>query len=212
MSGYQFHESLYRTPEVMQRLRERRITVCGAGALGANLAETLARMGCQKLTVIDKDRVEERNLSTQPYYKSDVGAQKAKIMANSLFRALGASVTAVCQELTASNARKLLEASELVVDCFDNSPSRKLIQEHCREAGLEALHAGLAADYSEVIWDAEYTVPSTAQDDICDYPLARNLVMLTVAVASEVIVGWVATGEKRSFSLTLGDLRVAPYA
>jgi molybdopterin/thiamine biosynthesis adenylyltransferase len=210
--SYQFHESLYRTPEVMERLRERRITLCGAGALGANLAETLARMGCQKLTVIDKDRVEERNLSTQPWFKSDVGSPKAKILANSLFRALGASLTPDCQELTKDNAGKLLKDSELVVDCFDNSPSRRLIQEHCREKGLEALHAGLAADYSEVIWDAEYTVPSEAQDDICDYPLARNLVLLTVAIASEVIVGWVATGEKRSFSLTLGDLRVTPYA
>jgi len=210
--SYQFHESLYRTPEVMERLKTRRITLCGAGALGANLAETLARMGCQSLTVIDKDRVEERNLSTQPWFKSDVGSPKAKILANSLFRALGVSLTPVCQELTKANASKLLNGSELVVDCFDNSPSRKLIQDHCREEGLEALHAGLAADYSEVIWDAQYGVPSEAQDDMCDYPLARNLVLLTVAVTSEVIVGWVATGEKRSFSLTLGDLHVAPYA
>lgn len=205
--SYQFHESLYRSAEVMEGLRTRRITLCGAGALGANLAETLARMGCQKLTVIDKDRVEERNLSTQPWQKSDVGSPKARILANSLFRAVGASVTPVCQELTEANAGKLLKDAELVVDCFDNSPSRQLLK-----GRGEVLHAGLAADYAEVIWDELYTVPSPAQDDICDYPLARNLVLLTVAVTSEVIVGWVATGEKRSFSLTLGDLRVAPYA
>lgn len=205
--SYQFHESLYRTSEVMERLKTRKITLCGAGALGANLAETLARMGCQALTVIDKDRVEERNLSTQPWQKSDVGSPKAKILANSLFRAVGATVTPVCQELTAANADKLLKGAELVVDCFDNSPSRGLLK-----GRGEVLHAGLAADYAEVIWDDLYTVPSAAQDDICDYPLARNLVLLTVAVTSEVIVGWVAMGEKRSFSLTLGDLRVAPYA
>ena len=31
--------------------------------------------------------MEERNLSTQPYYRSDIGAFKAKILANALYRA-----------------------------------------------------------------------------------------------------------------------------
>ncbi len=48
----------------MQRLRQVLVTVCGAGALGANLAENLARQGFTRIRVIDRDRVEERNLST----------------------------------------------------------------------------------------------------------------------------------------------------
>jgi tRNA A37 threonylcarbamoyladenosine dehydratase len=54
--------------------------VYGAGALGANITKNLARSGAGSLVVIDRDRIEERNLSTQPYYKSDVGAYKAKIL------------------------------------------------------------------------------------------------------------------------------------
>jgi hypothetical protein len=38
-----------------------------------------------------------------------------------------------------------------------------------------------------IVWNPIYRVPSPANDDVCDYPLARNLVMLTVAVACEVI-------------------------
>ena len=37
-----------------------------------------------------------------------------------------------------------------------------------------------------VIWNECYRVPSPSSDDVCDYPLARNLVMLTVAVACRV--------------------------
>jgi tRNA A37 threonylcarbamoyladenosine dehydratase len=59
--------------------------VCGAGALGANIAESLARSGFCQLRVID--RIQDRNLSTQPYYRSDIGAFKAKILANNLYRA-----------------------------------------------------------------------------------------------------------------------------
>src|SRR5438034_11158300 len=106
-----YHEQLDRAAEVMARLREFPVAVCGAGALGANIAESLARSGFGRRRVIDRDRVEERNLSTQPYYRSDIGAQKAKIVANMLYRALGATVEARAEELTIGNVQKLLNGS-----------------------------------------------------------------------------------------------------
>lgn len=207
-----FHEQLYRSPDLMTRMSDLAVTVCGAGALGANITESLARSGFGRLKVIDRDRVEERNLSTQPYYRSDIGAFKAKILGNSLFRALGVTVEARAEELTAANAEKLLRESALVIDTFDNSAARQAVTDCCARAGLPCLHAGLAGDYAEVIWNEQYRVPSPAQDDICDYPLARNLVMLTVAVTCEVVIGFAATGEQRSFTLTLGDFAVKPFA
>lgn len=203
-----FHEQLYRTDTVMAKLKEFPVTICGAGALGANLAENLARAGFGKLKVIDRDRIEERNLSTQPYYRSDVGAFKAKILANNLYRAIGTKVEAETKELTATNAAQLLKGSRLIVDVFDNSTSRQAVKEYGDRSGTPCLHAGLSADYAEVIWNEVYRVPSDVNDDICDYPLARNLVMLTVAVACEAIVSFVATGEQRHFTITLKDLSI----
>src|SRR4029453_10500876 len=113
-SGIFYHEEIYRQRAVMDRLREFAVTVCGAGALGANIVESLARQGFGRLRVIDRDRIEERNLSTQPYYRSDIGAFKAKILGNSLYRALGMTVEARAEELTAANAAKLLSGSQLV--------------------------------------------------------------------------------------------------
>jgi molybdopterin/thiamine biosynthesis adenylyltransferase len=210
--SYYYHELLHRSSELMARVREMAVTVCGAGALGANTVESLARSGFGRLRVIDRDRIEERNLSTQPYYRSDIGAFKAKILANGLFRALGVTVDARAEELTAANAGKLLGESALVVDTFDNSVARRAVTDFCAGAGVPCLHAGLAGDYGEVIWNEQYRVPSAAQDDVCDYPLARNLVMLTTAVACEVVVGFAATGERRSFTVTLGDFAVKPFA
>src|SRR5919199_6114604 len=113
-----FHERLYRG-DVIDRIRELAVTVCGAGALGANLIESLARAGFARLRLIDRDRVEERNLSTQPYYRSDIGAFKAKILANTLYRALGVAVSGKPEELTAANAPKLLAGSHLLGDTVD---------------------------------------------------------------------------------------------
>ncbi|MDL5056241.1 HesA/MoeB/ThiF family protein [Geitlerinema calcuttense] len=202
------HEQLYRSHTAMTKLKAYPVTLCGAGALGANLAENLARAGFGKLKVIDRDRIEERNLSTQPYYRSDVGAFKAKILANQLYRAIGTKVEAETQELTADNAAKLLKNSQLIVDVFDNSPSRQVLKDYAERSGVPCLHVGLSADYAEVIWNSVYRVPSDANDDVCDYPLARNLVLLAVAVASEEMISFIATGEQRHFTITLKDLAV----
>lgn len=204
-----FHEQLYRSADVMKRIAEQCVTVCGAGALGANIVESLARSGYKNLRVIDRDRVEERNLSTQPYYRSDIGAFKAKMLANSIYRAVGVSVESRAEELNAENAKKLLDG--LVIDVFDNSVSRQVVKDACLEKGLDCLHVGLADDYSEIIWNENYRVPSASQDDICDYPLARNLVTMTVAVACEVLTNFIATERRESYTITLKDFAVRKF-
>jgi molybdopterin/thiamine biosynthesis adenylyltransferase len=206
-----YHEQLYRTPEVMARLRDFPVTVCGAGALGANITESLARVGLARVRVIDRDRIEERNLSTQPFYRADVGAFKATMLGNVLYRALGVEVDARSEDLTTGNARKFLRGSMLVVDAFDNSASRRALKEYSESAGVACLHAGLAGDYAEVIWNEDYLVPSAAHYDVCDYPLARNLVTLTVAVACETVIDFITTGARRSHTITLRDFAVKPY-
>jgi molybdopterin/thiamine biosynthesis adenylyltransferase len=204
------HEQLYRSVPLMARIREQPIVVCGAGAVGANLVEALIRSGFEAITVIDRDRVEEHNLSTQPYERAEVGALKAKMLQNKMFRALGVRIEAKSIELDARNAKKLLHTG-LIVDAFDNSTSRAVVTEHAKLEGRECLHVGLAGDYAEVIWNDRYRVPSAANDDVCDYPLARNLIMLAVAVAAETIVDWVANQQKRSHTITLRDFAIASY-
>ena len=54
--------------------------------------------------------------------------------------------------------------------------------------------------------------PSPVNDDVCDYPLARNLVMMTVAIASEVVIRFIAKGEAQSLTITLDDFAVSSFA
>src|SRR5258708_39190035 len=96
------------------------ITICGAGTLGGNLTVILARMGFTHLKLIDKDRVETRNLSTQPYNRAEVGAPKARTLANTLYRAVQAKIEPVMIELTSANSQDLLRGSALVIDAFDS--------------------------------------------------------------------------------------------
>lgn len=204
------HEAIYRGREQIAKLANQQLTICGAGALGSHLADNLARQGFRQLRVIDRDRVEEHNISTQLYGESDVGAWKVEVLRQRLFRATGIEIEALRKELGERTARILLQEGGLVLDTFDNSASRRLVQEQCRALRLPCLHIGLYADYGEVIWDEQYRVPQDVAGDVCDYPLARNLILLVVAVASEAILRFALAGERKDFSVTLRDFAIRP--
>jgi len=123
---------------------------------------------------------------------------------------LGVKIDAHSKELTTANVDRLLANSAAIVDTFDNSLGRQALKDYSASASVTGLHVGLAADYSEIIWNEHYRVPSPANDRVCDYPLARNLVILRVAVAGEVIVGFVATKEQQNLTCTIGDFAVRP--
>jgi molybdopterin/thiamine biosynthesis adenylyltransferase len=204
------HERIYRGPDLLARLESTAVMLCGAGALGSLLADNLARQGVRRWKVIDRDRVEQHNVGTQLYGESEVGAWKVEALRTRLFRAVGVEIEPVAKEFTDRNAKGLLKGSGIVIDAFDNAAARRLVQEHCRAAALPCLHVGLNADYAEVFWDEGYRVPNDVGADVCDYPMARNLVMLAVAVASEALIRFVLDGSKGGWSVTLRDFAIRP--
>jgi molybdopterin/thiamine biosynthesis adenylyltransferase len=210
MAGKFHHEMLYRGTDHLARLAATPITLCGAGALGSHLADNLVRQGFGALCVIDRDRVEEHNVSTQLYGEADVGAWKVEVLRHRLFRTAGVEIEAVARELTERNARGLLKDAGVVLDTFDNAASRRSVQDQCRALARPCLHVGLFADYAEVVWDAHYRVPHDVAGDVCDYALARNLVLLAVAVASETLIRYVVEGTRQDWSVTLRDFAIRP--
>jgi hypothetical protein len=53
-------------------------------------------------------------------------------------------------------------------------------------------------------------VPQDVAGDVCDYPLARNLVLLVIAVASEIVVRFALGGARQDCSVTLRDFAIRP--
>lgn len=55
---------------------EQPIHIIGCGAIGSNLAEQLARLGCSNLHLYDFDVVNEHNIANQSFSYADVGLPK----------------------------------------------------------------------------------------------------------------------------------------
>lgn len=209
MTDVYLHEAIYRGPEMIEKLGQVHIVLCGAGALGSLLADNLARQGVRQLTIIDFDRIEQHNAGTQLYGQSDVGAKKVDVLRNHLYRSVGIEVSTFDKRLDARTVRKFLRKADLVVDTFDNSDSRRIVTEYCLQNGLECLHLGMNADYGEVRWNDVYRVPQdVVEGDVCDYPLARNLILLLVASGCEAVLRSVLESRKENYSVTLRDLKI----
>ena len=203
------HESLYRGADALEILGAARIVICGAGALGSQLADNLARHGAANLRIIDRDRVEEHNIGTQIFDRAEIGAPKADSVAARVFRTTGWEIESFNKTLDPKTVAKLLRGADIVVDCLDNSASRALLTDYCRAHSLDCLHLGVNTDYGEAKWNENYLVPAdVAAVGACDYPLARNLLLLVVAIGSESLLRCLWAGEKRDWSVTLGDLKI----
>lgn len=211
MTEVYLHERLYRGAEAMTKLGTVQIALCGAGALGSLLADNLVRQGIRQLTVIDDDRVEAHNAGTQLYGQNDAGAFKVEVLRAHCFRAAGVELQPVAKRLDERTVGKFLRGADLVLDTFDNSASRRLVTTYCQGANVAGLHLGLNADFGEVRWNEQYRVPPDAVlGNACDYPLARNLILLVVAAGSEAVLRFVLEGHKENYSVTLKDLKINP--
>ncbi len=127
------------------KLSKKHVAVIGVGALGSRSAELLAKNGIKKLTVIDRDFVELRNLENQILYtKSDIGVPKA-IAAKKRIHHIHPKVkiNAMVDDFNFKNAWKLLKDIDLVVDGTDNLESRFLINDICIKNKIPWVYGGV---------------------------------------------------------------------
>jgi adenylyltransferase/sulfurtransferase len=119
--------------EGQERLLRAKVVLVGAGGLGSPVGYYLAAAGVGTIGVIDPDRVELSNLQRQIAHTTGrVGAPKVQ-SAQAAWEALNPDVTVVphAERLCAANARAILDAYDLVVECSDNFPTRFLVNDAC---------------------------------------------------------------------------------
>src|SRR5215475_13755519 len=106
--------------EGQRRLLASRALICGCGALGSVIANTLARSGVGYLRIVDRDYLELNNLQRQVLFdEQDVasGLPKAIAAANKL-RAINSQIAIdpVVADVNPTNIRQLADSIDVIVD------------------------------------------------------------------------------------------------
>ncbi|MEX2309949.1 MAG: ThiF family adenylyltransferase [Pirellulales bacterium] len=132
--------------EGQRRLSESKALVCGCGALGSVVAETLVRAGVGLVRVVDRDFLELNNLQRQVLFdEQDVaaGLPKAIAAANKL-RQINSDVAIepVVADVTYRNIAELAGDMDVIVDGTDNFAVRFLVNDFAVKHGKPWVYGG----------------------------------------------------------------------
>ncbi len=113
------------------------IALVGLGGTGSALLPLLMRMGFERITLIDGDTVEERNLPRQLLYTSeDVGMAKVDAAAGRLKEHCATTLLPEFRFIDATNCAELLGGHAVIADCTDDLLARNMLDRTCADLQL----------------------------------------------------------------------------
>ena len=132
--------------EGQARLHDATVLICGCGALGSVLAETLTRAGVGRIRLVDRDFVELSNLHRQVLYdEQDVQAVMPKaIAAQRKLQAINSdiSIEAEVCDVDHTNIQRLLEGVDCICDGTDNFETRFLLNDASHAFSIPWVYGG----------------------------------------------------------------------
>ena len=121
------------TLEGQKKLKAASILCIGAGGLGSPIALYLAAAGVGRIGLVDPDVVDFSNLQRQILHGTDDVGRKKLNSARDRVKAVNPNVQIDLHDclFRSENARKLVEAYDIVIDGTDNFPTRYLSNDVC---------------------------------------------------------------------------------
>ena len=188
-----------------------KILICGVGSLGSRLAECLVPdlKGQHEIVILDRDKVEERNLNIQFFLPDQVGMSKVEALQYNLYKHFSREVG-----IKHMDVKEIEGQYDLIVDCLDNHDARQIVQNLIHITNhIPLLHVGLSDKKTfEISWAKNYSVPTDLISgwDICEEEGMSSFVQLVSALTSQIIQHYLSTGEKKEFignTLTIREIK-----
>jgi molybdopterin/thiamine biosynthesis adenylyltransferase len=139
--------------EGQKKLLNSHVTIVGAGGLGGVLFENLLRAGVGNIKIIDYDVFDQTNLNRQLLSSAkNIGTKKTEIAKK---RAIDINpdinIIAIDEKLTAENAQRLLDKTDVICDCVDSISLRFEIQKAARILQMPMVHAAVAGHMGQLM-------------------------------------------------------------
>ena len=204
----------------------KKVVIVGVGALGSHVALLLRNEA--ELTVIDCDKVEQKNVLAQFHPKSSVRQNKAESIKKTMQFLYGTSIKSIPHKLTPDNAKELL-LGDLIIDCLDNGEGRRAIVNFIRTrdawqlqlektnsrqpiadrgVGSTLLHGALApnGEFGRAIWDEQFKIDDEAGAGAatCEGGEFLPFITITASYLAYSAQTFLRTGKKIGFQIYPG--------
>ncbi len=205
-----------------KQLRESRVLLCGCGALGTVLADTMTRAGVGFLRIVDRDFVEMSNLQRQTLFdEDDVAAHLPKaVAATEKLARINSEVKTEphVADIDHTNILSLVDDVDLILDGTDNFEVRFLINDAAHETGLPWIYSGVIGSHGQTmaIFPGKTgclrclmdTAPEPGATETCDTagvigPAVNVISSLASVSALKILTG---QAEKVQAALTIVDV------
>ena len=162
----------------------KKILIAGVGALGSHVVQFIRNEDI-KITIIDHDRVEQKNVFSQFHGKASIGKNKTQSMQQTMNFFYGLKLQCLPRKIQENNINVLLKDFDLIVDCLDNLEARQLIQHYVRENNIPCIHGALAADgaFGRVIWDQQFVIDPESSNSITTCENGNHLAFINIVSA-----------------------------
>lgn len=132
----------------MKKLFNSHVMVIGLGGVGSWAAESLARSGVGKLTIIDHDEICITNANRQLHaLQGLVGKKKAEVMAERLRKINPqAKIEALPMFYNKETSEQILALKpDYILDAIDNLTAKTYLLSMCRDLGIKVITSGGAS-------------------------------------------------------------------
>ena len=217
-----------------ERLLNSRVTLCGVGALGTVLANTLVRAGVGFLRVIDRDFVEPSNLQRQVLFdEADVASNMPKAEAAAVkLRQInsGVVIEPIVADINRTNIEDFCRDADLILDGTDNFEIRYLINDvsikqnkpwvYGGAVGTEGMSMTIVPGETPCLQCVFEASPGPGEVGTCETagvlgPIVSIIASFQAAEALKLLSGNKAAINKELFTINLWDntsrrVKVAP--
>lgn len=138
-----------------RRLLASTATLCGCGALGTVLANTLVRAGVGRVRIVDRDFVETNNLQRQVLFdekdveenlpKAEAAARKLAVVNSSV------RIEPVVAHIDRTNVLTLVQDADVILDGSDNFEVRYLINDVAVKLGKPWVYGGCIGSHGQTM-------------------------------------------------------------
>ena len=130
--------------EAFSSIQKKHVMIFGIGGVGSFTAESLARCGVGKLTLVDFDTIAIHNINRQIHaLSSTVGRKKAEVMKERILDINPlCAVRTITERVTPENIASCFEdRPDFAADAIDDVPAKIALILYCREQGIPLISA-----------------------------------------------------------------------